>query len=77
MVVASDFMGPERWRLGTLVQYDADQGRMANSKVVVTRSLHRFAMEFTFGYDRGRRDTTAGINIYAVTGEAGAAATKY
>jgi len=67
----------ERWRLGTLVQYDADQGRMANSKVVVTRSLHRFAMEFTFGYDRGRRDTTAGINIYAVTGEAGAAATKY
>ncbi|MCD6405327.1 MAG: hypothetical protein J7M19_05840 [Planctomycetes bacterium] len=58
------------WRVRLLGQYDIDGNQFLNESIVMQRNLHRFVLEISVDYDKGRGDTSVHIGIFPV-GRAG------
>jgi len=54
----------ERWAIAGFTQYNYDIGEPVVDQVMFRRSLHEFALDFYFRYDKTRNDTSGGINLY-------------
>jgi len=59
-----DHVITDRWDICLVSQYDFDHGQMLDERFVLRRRVHEFAIEFKVKYDKGRHDTTVGIDVY-------------
>ncbi len=51
------------WRASILGQYDIDGNQLLNESIVLQRSLHRFVLEISVDYDKGRGNTSVHVGI--------------